>query len=266
MAETLDLEIQGRPGDIEVLTFERTIGSAVDLLREFDSAISGKPRGMLQWYIAKLSSNGHLLISFQSKTRSTIPVRKRISGLESAVTGSFITGFDDLENRCETPPYLSEFGLQLAGTLASVVGHGLSMIRFTSSDRAVEITSATSENVSKMLPIKRKAIGSVEGKLEAINLHRNPRVLVYHSITNKAVTCEFEDDAFRQRAIELLGQRVTVFGTLHKNVKGDTLRVTMERISRTEDVKLEVISEDWHEPEFASALSTAEYLRSIRGG
>jgi|ERR1039458_694263 hypothetical protein len=267
MADTLDFEIQGKPGDIAAMAFERAIRKAIFLLREFDSAISGKPQGMLRWYVAKLHSNGNLLISFQPRVNPKISPAHRINDFGSTVTGSFIKGFDDLENRCETPSYLSESGLKTAGSLTSLIGSagGPSAFRFASSNEAVEVTSKTSENINKLLPIRRQSIGSVDGKLEAINIHNNPRVLIYHSITNKAVTCEFDDSVFRQRLIDNLGKRVTVFGTLHKNVKGDTLRVTMDRIALSEDIRKVIQPEEWGEPEFAHTLSTAEYLRRVRG-
>jgi hypothetical protein len=268
MAETLDLEIQGHPGDIAAVVFERAVGNAVALLREFDSAISGRSRGMLHWYIANLHSNGSLLVRFQPRVNPNIKLRQRISGLESRVTGSFITGFDDLENKCETPPYLSEFGLQRAESLASAIGRagGPSAFRFTSSAMAVEVTSKTSENISKLLPIRRKAIGSVDGNLEAINIHKRPRFLVYHAITKKAVTCEFDEGEDMERVKEYLGRRVTVFGTLHKNVNGDTIRVAMDRIALSDDVKKAHTGTEWGAPEFANTLSTAEYLRRTRSG
>jgi hypothetical protein len=91
-------------------------------------------------------------------------------------------------------------------------------------------------------------------------------VLVYHSISKKAVTCEFDDSVFMQRVKDYLGHKVTVFGTLHKNIKGDTLRVSMERIALSEDLRKAVTAEEWREPEFAHLPSTADYLRRIRGG
>jgi hypothetical protein len=60
---------------------------------------------------------------------------------------------------------------------------------------------------------------------------------------------------------------VTVFGTLHKNVNGDTLRVTMDRLNPSEEARhIQIEEGELSEPEFARARSTAEYIRRIRGG
>jgi hypothetical protein len=270
MAE-LDFEIHGKVGEIAASTFERAIARAVTLLREFDSAISGMSRGSLAWYIGKLHSNGNLLIRFASRLKrqpNRAPYAASISDIGPQVTSSFLGGFDDLENRCETPPYLSEFGLQQAEGLTKLIGqNGASGFRFASSDRAIEVTSKAAENIVKLLPIKRKAIGSVEGKLEAINLHKTPRVLVYHVITNKAVTCEFDPAQFMDLVKDYLGKRVIAYGTLHKNIKGDTLRVALDRLILADDLNKMIREEEkWGEPDFAKATSTAEYMRRIRGG
>jgi hypothetical protein len=268
MAE-LAFEIFGTPGEISASTFREAVGQAVGLLQEFDSAISEKPRGSLRWYIARLHSNGNLLVSFRSKLKPSRTRRDRAEDVSSAVTNSFLTGFDDLENRCETPPYLSEFGLRKAEYLTGLIGkNGATRFRFASDNRAVDVTRTASENIGKLLPIKRRSIGSVEGKLEAINLHHKPRVIVYHAITKKAVTCEFRPDEFIEEVKEYLGKRVVVFGTLHKNINGDTLRVTMERLILTDHRRDSSVlgHEEEADPEFTTADSTAEYIRRIRGG
>lgn len=125
------------------------------------------------------------------------------------------------------------------------------------------------ENVNLMLPIARTAIGSVEGTLEGVNIHgKHPKFIVYHNITKKAVTCSIDD---REKIIDLganyLGKEVSVFGTLHKNIKGDTLRVAMERILLLNKENRFALpsKKEFTDPEFTKAKSTKEYLRLIRG-
>jgi hypothetical protein len=267
MAE-LDFEIKGAKGDIAASTFERAVANAVGLLREFDSAISGKPHGLLRWYIARLHSNGTLLISFRSKLKPTKRKERELDN-SGAVSGSFLTGMDVLENKCEVPSYLSEFGLQKVDALTSLIGkNGATGFRFASSSQSVDVTAKTSENVAKLLPIKRKSIGSVEGKLEAINIHNTPRMIVYHNISKKAVTCNFDAESLMERVKNYLGRRVVAFGELHKNVNGDTLRLNVERLVLADDIRKESRSQPTASgvPEFAKTLSTAEYIRRIRGG
>jgi hypothetical protein len=267
MAE-LTFEINGRIGDISANTFEAAIHHSVGLLREFDSAISGRSNGSLRWFIGGLHSNGSLLVKFASRQKPFRRVRDRLPDFGMNVTDLFVGGFTELEVNAVTPPYLSEFGLKRAEELTSLIGRdGTESFRFETKDRAIAVTRQTTENISKLLPIKRYSVGSVEGVLEAINLHKKARIVVYHAITNKGISCEFEQGQWMHVVKENLGKRVFVFGRLHKNANGDTLRVTVDRIEPTQGKRFALPDiGTLDEPEFASRTSTAEYLRSIRGG
>jgi hypothetical protein len=184
------------------------------------------------------------------------------------VASSFVNGFEDLELRAETPSYLSEFGLRRAEELTRLIDRdGAEAFTFRSQAREIQVTNQTTENIGKLLPIKRTATGSVEGTLETINVHRVPRFIVYHAITNKAISCEFNQERWMSTVKDNLGSRVAVFGKLHKNINGDTLRVTVEEIKSIKGQKRFVLPDvgELREPEFTNAGSTAEYLRRIRG-
>ncbi|MGI8989979.1 MAG: hypothetical protein ACR2I2_10385 [Bryobacteraceae bacterium] len=265
MAE-LEFEIKAEHGPVSADTFRDAVTHSIWLLREYDAAISGIPRGTLRWYINRLRSNGSLFFAFRSQPK---PMRKpgRIPDVSGQVAHSLVSGWDELEHKATTPPYLSEMAMQRAYDFAGLIGkNGATGFIIASNSETVEITKATAEHIQRLLPIKRKAIGSVEGKLESINIHKHPRFIVYHAVTKKAVTCEFEADKLMGEIKDALGKRVTVYGTLHKNEQGETRRVTMERLNVFDpNVKrLHFIEGD--DPDFANASSTEEYLRIIRGG
>jgi hypothetical protein len=262
----VDIEIKGQPETISALTFKATVVDAIDLLREYDSAISGVLSGSLSWYLSQLSTTPNILIGFRSRVKPVRRFASRVDDFGPTVTHSLVSGLDTLERQGKTPPYLSVGGMERVQHLASLIGkNGATGFRVRADKNVVDVTQATIDNVRKLLPVKRTSIGSVEGKLEGINLHGKSRVIIYRAINNKAVTCDFAPDRFMERVKELLGRRVVAFGTLHKNVNGDTLRVTMERIESAENVGL-LPREQWPDPDFAQALSTAEYIRRIRGG
>jgi hypothetical protein len=173
-------------------------------------------------------------------------------------------GLDALENRATMPPYLSENGMMRVQDLSGLIGHnGARAFRFTSDSKEVLVTSKTNENVSKLLPIRRTSIGSVEGKLEAVNLHKNPRFIVYQSVNKKAVVCSFDADRFLAKIRESLGKRVVVSGNLHKNVAGDTLRADVSRIRVIGEENIASVV-GLGDPYF-SGLPTEDYLKDIRG-
>jgi hypothetical protein len=263
----VQFEIKGEKGSISVDTFRTAINKAFVLLREFDSALSGKPRGILGWYVYDLySGNGDLAIAVKSRLKPPA-LRKRLPDTSTAVAQTFVDGFDELEHEGSTPPYLSEGGMIHAQEMVSLIGkNGARGFRVKAVEKEVEITQATSENIRKLLPIRRTAIGSIEGKLEQISIHRGAKFIVYHAITNKAVTCQFHEEFMLDRVKAALGQRVNVFGELQKNFKGETLRIKVEDFRVMGEKSMIPRDRVFPEPEFTDAENTAELLRRIRGG
>lgn len=268
MAE-LRFDILGEHGEVPATTFKDSIQYAIYLLREFDSAISGKPRGVLGWYIERLRSNGDLSVVFRSKARRTPSAARYPQDVDKAVASHLVSGFEDIEIKCETPPYLSEFALQKVDKLANLIGKdGTKGFHIESQSKETQVTRKTQENIRRLLPISRIAIGSVEGTLEVVNLHNKPRFMVYDAISHKGVTCEFDPERFMEKIKDSLGRTVAVFGDLHKNIKGDTLRVSVDRLEVIDaENRFRPLADrpEWDDPEFTKSRGSHEYLRSIRG-
>ena len=258
----VQFDIKGEKGSISIDTFRTAIYKAFGLLREFDSALSGKPNGILRWYVYDLRANETLSIVVQSRLK--IPA---VRDTGSLVASTFVNGFRQLEQEASTPPYLSESGMIRAQEMVSLIGkNGAQGFRVSAANQQVDITQATAENIQKLLPIRRTAIGSVEGTLEQISIHRKPQFIVYHAITNRAVTCEFDEESMLQRVKDALGKRVNVRGTLKKNFKGETLRIKVEDFRVMGETSIIPADQELPEPEFTDAADTAELLRRIRGG
>lgn len=272
----LNFQIHSEPGGVSVSTFREAIYRAIYVLREFDAGISKHPLGTLAWYVNKLNSNGSLSVNFISRLKPPA-MKDNLPDISPRVTDNFLTGFEDLEEKCITPPYLSEFGLQKAGELAGLIKkNGATGFRFAVEDRKIEVTSRTAENVSKLRQINRTAVGSVEGTLEEISVHRSKRKkddqklrsVVYHSITNRAITCLFDEDNL-DAVKEALGKRVLVFGKLQKNIKGETMRVLIENLEIIEGkMRFEMpnVGGTLGVPDFENEESTEQYMRRVRGG
>lgn len=64
-----------------------------------------------------------------------------------------------------------------------------------------------------------------------------------------------------------LGCRVNVFGTLHTDARGESLRVEVKQVRwlRAEDELPSTASLTGIDPEFTGALSTEEHIRSMLG-
>jgi hypothetical protein len=263
----LRFEIRGEKSQVAFDTFTKATGNVVGILNELDRAISRrKGKGTLAWYVYDLSINGHLLIEVESRVRARRTGREEIPDIGTEVASSLVTGFENVENRGISPPYLSESGLKKIQQMASLVReNGARGFVAEALNRFAEISQRAADNISQLLPIRRESIGAVEGRLEGISIHGRKKFIVYHSVTRKAINCVFAQDEFLDEAIGALGKRVHVAGTVKRNIKGEPVTVDVQRLRILGDGPLPSTGElTGYDPGFTGDLSTEEFIRRIR--
>jgi len=265
----LRFEIDGKPSDVAFQSFVSASANFLGLLREIDQVMSGRYMGTLKWYVSGLHSNGGLAIEVLSRLKP--PQRRRKLQVDpdigGRVAGSLVTGFENVENLGISPPYLSLYGLQRLSDMLHVLEHnGARGYRTTDlqQDKTVALTHHAIENVRALLPIKRKTIGSVEGKLEAISIHKSKKFVVYDALTKKAITCEFADEML-DGVKDALGHRVLVSGTVHWNAKSEAKRVDAENIRLLGEKLPSTLDLSGAYPDITEGMTIEQYIRSIRG-
>jgi hypothetical protein len=265
----IDFEVHGKPGEIAVRTYRDAMDLAFGVLGDLDAGITGVRYGGLRWYIRTVEqrTESGIFLRVYSKERDIL-LKRKDKDPSPRVAGAFVRGFDDLENRVVTPPYLSEVGMIKAQRMVGLIGrNGASGFSISAADQKVEVTVNTARHIRQLLPIKRTAIGSVEGTLEKISVHKSRSFVVYQSRTKRAVTCEIASEDLMGIAKENLGGRVSVSGILQKNFKGETMRVKVQRMRPMGHIHMiPGAGEMWEgEPEFTDSANTDEMLRRIRG-
>ena len=267
MAE-LAFEI-GRSGgkSISDFTLRTCLRQASGLLREFDTAISGKTNGVLQWSVAYLRSNGSYTIGYESHL-SARKARQGVPDVGVPVVTSLVDGVGIVDRDAVVPMYLSESGLQrLQDMVVLIEGHHASSFSLRTGSHIATVTARTGESLKKILPIRRTTVGSIEGRLVGINVERAPIINVIHHITGRSIKCVVDASAM-DLVKKLLGTRVVIGGNLKKNERGETIRVEVrtvqERHSLARKEYLAAISA-LPIPEFANAVTTEDYLDQTRG-
>jgi hypothetical protein len=268
-------EIKADSTGVSFTTYNTANQKFLQLLRELDSAISGKSGGMVKWYIADLEKNGTLSLEIESRMKKP-PKRKRkrreIYDTAPTVAHSLVTGFENIEKRGISPPYLSEFGLQKLGDMMQLLHeNGARGFIATAVDehRSVEVTEKAANTLQELLPPRREEEGSVEGTLETVSVHGDKKFIVYDSLTKKGVTCIISRDDLLERAKGVLGSKVAVSGIVHFNIKDEPVRITAVSDLRVfgHGKRLPRASElTGSDPDFTGDLSTDEYIESIRRG
>jgi hypothetical protein len=267
----LRLDIEGNPNRIPYRSFIQVANNSLGILNDLDSAYSRRHNATLDWYVKDLSKNGSLRIEIYSDVRAM--KRVHYEDFSSQVADSFVAGFDVLETKGKSPELLTERGMHKAKVLTHLIGkNGLQSVHASipETKKETEITRKSAINIEQLIPAASHSIGSVEGTLEVISIHRGNRFVIYQHGTNKAVSCFYAKLPLLEQIKGALGKRVIATGELFRNARGEPIKVKLDH-----DSQLKIFGSDNYpvyellqlsgsDPDFTGELSTKEFLRKIR--
>lgn len=258
--------IGGKAGHISAHALRAAVQQTVGLLDEYDASLYGKSSPSLKWNVAEMGSGDGLFIQFQSHLSKS---RRRLEDKSKEIADGLVDGLNVLD-RGKMPMYLSEHGLKRVSGMARVIKKGgADSFTLRSNGHIATVGKETGKRLQSVIGIKRTSIGSVEGRLVGINVSASPRITIVHHVSRKSVMCAVakEQMEFVKNA---LGKTVRIYGTLHKNEAGDTIRVTM-RDMQMQEVDTAYLKQLTAQisglplPDFASTTITEEYLEETRG-
>jgi hypothetical protein len=269
----LRIDIAGNPKTIPFRTVLQVGANSIGMLDDLDHAFSHEPLGATEWLMHDTSMNGRLRVELHSRVRQL--KKKMLPDVGRSVAQSFVTGLKVIEYEGVTPPFLSEYGLRHASRMTRVIGQeGANRLIASVPEEAneAEVTRKSAENIAKLMQAPYTSLGSIEGHLEGINLHAQPRFIVYEARTKKAVTCLF--GPFRNELMDKikdsLEHRVSVSGRLYRNAKGEPVRIRLFSPSdlKVFGVDLKVMpfrALGGSDRDFTGGESSHEYIRRMRG-
>lgn len=123
------------------------------------------------------------------------------------------------------------------------------------------------DRVNKVLNAGRWDLGSLEGYLEAVNFHGNPRFTIWERSTRSMVQCSLpKGPEWRERVKSLLEKRVLVSGKIRYFSNGFPRSISEIRdlVDNTPDPTLPR-AEFGCIPDAEAAKDPAKFLRKIRG-
>lgn len=262
MEPTLDVRIEGEPGSIPARAFLEVLRVSLELLDQLERVES----------LAKTRPGGWLIADLRNSSAVATLRRPDSSNLQSHLR--LVQGVAQLRHSEELPPYFSPDiadGLVKIGRQIRRPGISGVTFRIPGTDDTEPIAEAVTEavvlNAKTSVEGSERAVGSVAGILDVINLRRGAHVVsLYDEETRRAVRCTFPDELFEVMK-EALGQRVRALGLLTRNKRGQALRVDIERVEPLPDEagapsvdELAGIA-----PWYTGDQSTEAYLRSVRG-
>jgi hypothetical protein len=236
----------------------RSLEDISRLLRDVDRAIYGV-KSQHQWLVRKLMSSA-----------PTITVQHDLNGYQAteAVSAGLraVTAGTD-----QPPPFFSEqalVGLRKMRRLFGGRSRARSIAVFVDGQQTATIRGDISKQVDRILTAGYRNMGSLQGTLEAINVHGAASVTIWDRVSRSPVRCSIPRDAkWIDRAKNLLEKRVSVTGDILYFVNG-----TPRSISNVRNIEDATPDPSLPRAEFGSIsdqrvqeVGAAEWLNSIRG-
>lgn len=264
MAAKIAFTIEGPKGAISLSAIVAALQDQLKILADVDRGLSGKPTPATQWMVTE----ANLENSFHFEAESRLLRQDVARDHETRVAKTYRNGLYVIEGEGHSPAYYSDFGLLAARNAFRLIGRpdtGITGYKVQAQDgEPVRIGPRSSINIAQLLLPGKKAIGSVEGRLNVISLAaKRPKMTVYAAITRKGVSCTFENNLLNE-VKDALGKNVVVGGTITYNRKGEPQRIMTEsfrvlggNVPTADDVEQAFES-------LTGSMTTEEYLKLIR--
>src|SRR6266566_9497591 len=220
MTKELTIRIKARGEHFTVGVLIRTFERALDALR---SAARSSRQPLADWMVETLNSNGEL--------------RLTVRGIEEdATVPSYLRGLRTLETTATAPPTFDEADLTTARRLVGLLEKDVDSIVITApGEEPVTPTQHVAANVDAILRKRyRYSYGTIEGRLETLNVHSTNAFTIYDVLTDGKTLCEFPESMYAQ-AYAAVRKRVLVTGRIKFNRDGDTVSMIVETMRERPD-------------------------------
>jgi len=257
MAKGLTFAINPDAQAASVDLFFKALDDIRRLLRDVDYAIHRERSGR-RWIISELHSS--------SPTITVEPLLGDQESIEAIAVGirAVTLGTD------QPPQYFTEQVLEdLKRMRRLFTGRDRARSIFVSrdNDQTATIREDISAKASRILASGFWNLGSLEGTLEAINVHGAPTFTIWDRVSRAPVRCSFPNDiSWKEHVKELLEKRVRVAGRIRYFVNGIPRSIgdLSELQDATPDPNLPK-AEFGSIPDHEAARDPVAFLRSVRG-
>jgi len=196
------------------------------ILREVATSVVGDPAA-IQWAVDDIQANSLDLFV------RPIPLRESVPKAVLAETVQAVAkGISSLERRASRPRHFSNAALRHADALAKLRDRGLTKIHVRTAETETALTPRTVANVAEIVSRTIDAVGSVEGRLEAMNVHGRERVFfVWDPLTGGKVRCEFGQRIPPDEVGAAVTRRVAVTGVIRYDETGAIRELRADRLT-----------------------------------
>lgn len=217
-----------RPADLELVldapevAFRHLISAGsifAALIGEVARAYTHSQREPVEWIVNVEA--GSLKVPLRGRPTNGALSPSAIAEIAATISDGLAT----IDERPERPPYFTDKALLQAKSLANLARDELP-IAVRHDGRRVEVSKQLMTHVERVLGKPRKSYGTVEGKLEGLQLHGPlPQFAVYEFLSGHKVECHFTEDVTLDDLRPAIGRRVGVRGEIKSTPEGVRLSV-----------------------------------------
>lgn len=208
----------------------RRLGEALeawtDLLQEVGRNVAGSVSADAVRYVITEAKGG----SFALEVRPQ-PAKKSVpSAAMPRISKAITSGIRSLEQRATRPKHFTDKALVKLRDLARLTSPETPAVRVSNGDsNAIALSSRLVANVEKVLAPELESIGTVEGRLEGLNIHGKKRFFIYDPITDRQVVCAMSDRIEWQKIRDAMGKRIAATGRIQSRRTGEKVSIIASR-------------------------------------
>jgi hypothetical protein len=183
------------------------------LLREVAREYLGDEKAV-RWIVSIEPGSVRLPVTAEPASEEFAPAAL---GELSVVIAGGLAAIDESPRR---PAYFSNTALEQAKSLANLATDDLP-IAVRNGGLKAQLTKRLMTHVDEVLGPPRESLGTVEGRLEAINIHGPYRFAVYDAVSGSRAECYFREHLTPEEVGQAIGKRVSVRGKVRTRPTGE---------------------------------------------
>lgn len=219
----LTLEMEGPK--IRASKFRKAVNTFIDLIDEVAKDVTEEKSGV-QWFVTVRP--GSVIVDFVPEPDKAPP--HRVETIPEVIS----TGLELLETKHERPKYFSDYALEKALDLASVIDvgeSGLDAVRVRVNGKSNLLTHKTVAIVEDLLKTPVSTFGTIEGKLQTISVRGNIHCYIFDALTDHGVRCNFkaEETELFEKITQHFKERIIAYGRIRYKKGGEPKSILVEK-------------------------------------
>jgi hypothetical protein len=162
---------------------------------------------------------------------SVVLAAKPDLGHEDARTtvNTIVSGLSVIEKGPEQPAYFTDRALEYARKLAELASDDFP-VRVRNGRLQAKLTYRSVRNVNDLTVGAQPRIGTIEGRLEELNIHGKPTFQIWERLTGRKVQCRAGDSVSREQLEAAMGHRVAARGMIRASKQGASRSIDAKQL------------------------------------